>query len=250
MISVCSAVYREHDAPNIAAIAEDLPGALEREPGELVVALNGIAARAAGVPEQTQAVDLGVNRGVAPAWNAAVRASSGDVVVVCNDDVVLGAGALARLAEALRSRPEAGVVGPVGSRWDLVRGRHTDWVKPNDAASGRPQACEVVSGFLFACRREVWEQVGGFDEFYAPASWEEVDFCTAVRAAGLNCYAIAGVDCEHEWGVSRRQAPWARAHWNGRSETWRSIHRRNRAHFLEKWAEHPVARLAADGSAA
>jgi GT2 family glycosyltransferase len=101
--------------------------------------------------------------------------------------------------------------------------------------------CEVVSGFLFACRRETWEAVGGFDERYAPASWEEVDFCTAVRATGSRCYALAGVSCGHEWGVSRRQMPWARARWDGRSETWRSIHRRNRRHFLAKWADAPVA---------
>lgn len=244
MISVCTAVYREHGAPNVAGIAAALPAALERQPGELVVALNGIDAPQAGVPPGTLAVDLGINRGVAPAWNEAVRASSGEMVVVCNDDVELGPGSLARLAEALRRHPDAGVVGPLGSRWDLVRGRHVDWVKPTGAAAA-PQACEVVSGFLFACRRDIWTQVGGFDEFYAPASWEEVDFCTSVRAAGFNCYVISGVDCKHEWGVSRRQPPWARARWNGRSETWRSIHRRNRAHFLEKWAGHPVARHAA-----
>ena len=46
----------------------------------------------------------------------------------------------------------------------------------------------------------------------------------------------------HEWGVSKRQLPWARARWSGRSETWRSIHRRNRRHFLQKWADHPIAR--------
>ena len=122
-----------------------------------------------------------------------------------------------------------------------ARGTSTGCAPSTDAA-GELVECEVVSGFLFACRRETWETVGGFDERYAPASWEEVDFCTAVRAQGERCYAVAGVPCEHEWGVSRRQPPWARAHWDGRSETWRSIHRRNRRHFLAKWGEHPVAR--------
>jgi len=246
MISVCVAVYRVHAPPNVAALGAALPASLGGQDGELVVALNGIDASTAGVPAHALTVDLGVNRGVAPAWNAAARAAGGDVLVFCNDDVELGAGSLARLADVLRSRPDAGVAGPAGSRWDVARGKHVAWVGRNGACASKVSACEVVSGFLFACRRQTWEAVGGFDEFYAPASWEEVDFCTAVRAAGEHCYAVAGVPCRHAWGVSRRQPPWAHARWDGRSETWRSIHRRNRRHFLAKWAEHPIAHVSAD----
>jgi GT2 family glycosyltransferase len=248
MISLCVAVYRAHEPPNIDTLAAGLGAALAGRDGELVVALNGIDARSAGVSDSARTIELDSNRGVAPAWNAAARSARGHTLVFCNDDVSLGPGSLALLADALDARPEAGVVGPVGSRWDLVNGRHIAWVEQNGAGASDLAACEVVSGFLFACRRESWEAVGGFDEFYAPASWEEVDFCTAVRASGARCYAVAGVDCRHEWGVSRRQPPWARARWDGRSETWRSIHRRNKRHFLAKWAAHPIARVPADAA--
>jgi GT2 family glycosyltransferase len=246
MISVCVAVYRAHAAPDVASIGAELGAALDGREGQLVVALNGIDAATAGVPSDATVVDLERNRGVAPAWNAAARAASSEVLVFCNDDVGLGAGSLARLADALERRADAGVVGPVGSRWDVPGGKHLAWVERDHADSDGLTACEVVSGFLFACRRETWKAVGGFDEFYAPASWEEVDFCTAVRASGRRCYAVAGVECRHEWGVSRRQPPWARARWDGRSETWRSIHRRNRSHFLAKWSTHAVAAVPAD----
>ena len=235
MISVCVAVHRVHAAPNAASLRAQLDAALGGEQGELVLALNGVALASLGVEGDLRAVDLGVNRGVAPAWNAAARDASGEILVFCNDDVELGEGSLARLAAALRELPGA-VVGPVGSRWDMRLGRHLDWVGPFEDAEHPPQRCEVVSGFLFACARSTWEAVGGFDEFYAPASWEEVDFCAAVKARGGGCFVISAVECRHEWGVSRRQPPWARARWDGRSETWRSIHRRNKAHFLEKWS--------------
>jgi GT2 family glycosyltransferase len=240
MISACVAVYRAHTAPNVAELGASLRAALGEREGELVVALNGIAADAARVPEGAQTVALAVNRGVAPAWNAAARAARGDVLVFCNDDVQLGAGALARLAEALEPLPNA-VVGPVGSRWDIARGRHIGWVEPDANDPTAIAECDVVSGFMFACTRQTWETVGGFDEFYAPASWEEVDFCTAVRAGGGSCHAVGGVSQRHEWGVSRRQVPWARARWDGHSETWRSIHRRNKRHFLEKWSPYAHA---------
>jgi GT2 family glycosyltransferase len=240
MISVCVAVHRVHEAPNIASLGTALPAALEGQSGEIAVALNGIDRHSAYVPDGARTVGLGVNRGVAPGWNAAARVAHGETLVFCNDDVELGARSLARLADALRERPDA-VVGPVGSRWDIASGRHLSWVKADDDDTRGIAECDVVSGFLFACARRTLNAVGGFDEFYAPASWEEVDFCTAVRAAGGHCYAIGGVSHRHEWGVSRRQPPWARARWDGRSETWRSIHRRNRRHFLQKWGSHPIA---------
>ena len=239
------AVYRPHEPPNLATLAAAMPAALDGVDGELAVALNGISAADAGVPDGAVTADLGVNRGVAPGWNAAAAGADADVLVFANDDVELGPRALALLHAALIEHPEAGVVGPVGTRWDIPAGEHREWLHTEDLADGTVVECEVVSGFLFACRAETYRAVGGFDEFYAPASWEEVDFCTAVRAAGLRCYAVAGVQAPHEWGVSRRQMPWARVKYDGRSETWRSIHKRNRKHFLDKWADRALPPVAA-----
>jgi GT2 family glycosyltransferase len=244
-LSVCVPVYRAHEAPNLATLAPLLDPALDGLDGELVVALNGIASADAGVPAGTRTVDLGVNKGVAPGWNAAAREAEGAVLVFANDDVQLGARALALLHGALAAHADAGGVGPVGTRWDIPAGEHREWVDTGPLPDGAVAECEVVSGFLFACRAEVWRDLGGFDEYYAPASWEEVDFCTAARAQGLRNYAVAGVEAPHEWGVSKRQLPWARVKYDGRSETWRSIHRRNRKHFLEKWSTAQLQPVAA-----
>jgi GT2 family glycosyltransferase len=127
-------------------------------------------------------------------------------------------------------------VGPEGTPWDIPAGTHGTPFDLSGRPAGDVEACEVVSGFFFACRRETYDAVGGFDEYYAPFSWEEVDFCTAVRARGLRCYAVAGVDHEHEYGVSKPQPAWRRARWDGRSQCIWRIHRRNRRHFLRKWA--------------
>ncbi len=235
-VSVCVPVYREHAAPNLRTLGAALPAALGAMSGELVVALNGIAPDAAEVPDGARTVDLGVNRGVAPGWNAAAAAARGDALCFANDDVELGPRAVEVLVRALRAHPDAGVVGPVGTRWDIPAGEHRSWLDLTGRPEGDVEPCEVVSGFLFACRRDVYDRLGGFDEFYAPLSWEEVDFCTAARVAGLRCYAVAGVEVAHEFGVSRPTAPWKRYRWDGRSQAVWSIHRRNRRHFLRKWA--------------
>jgi GT2 family glycosyltransferase len=235
-LSVCVPVYKAHPKPNVASLVSSLPAACGALEGELVVALNGISATDAGVPPGVHSVELDTNRGVGPGWNAAAREATGDVLVFANDDVEPGPGSLELLVRVLRERPEAGVVGPVGTRWDTERWEHREFLDLNGRAPGDVEECEVVSGFLFAVRRGVYDAVGGFDEAYAPASWEEVDFDQAVRAQGLKCYAVAGVDAPHEWGISARQRPWARIRWGGRAELIWSIHRRNRRHFLSKWS--------------
>jgi GT2 family glycosyltransferase len=210
--------------------------------GELIVVLNGISAAKVEVPEDALVLEFDVNRGVPVAWNQAAKASQGDVLCFINDDVVLGSSALRRLWKATQQL-DAGVVGPVGSRWDIGAGRHREYVSMRGLARGALKPCDVVSGFLFATRSDVYRAVGGFDEAYTPCGFEEVDYCTAVRLRlGLNCYAVGGVEYEHEFGISSRRL-WRRIRFNGHTESIGNIARRNREHFLDKWR----ARTGAEG---
>jgi GT2 family glycosyltransferase len=234
-VSVCVPVYREHGEPNLGTLAASMHGALAGLRGELIVALNGISAPAAGVPDWATAIDLGTNRGVAPGWNAAASSAGGEVVVFANDDLALGQGSLALLREVLLSHADAGVVAPEGSRWDFSKPRHLGLIDTSERTRGELTPVDVVCGFLFAMRREVYDAAGGFDEAYAPCSMEEVDFCVTVsRRLGLSCYAAAGVEVEHEYGISVA-TPWKRIRHNGRSELLRSVHVRNVRHFRDKW---------------
>lgn len=234
-VSVCVPVYKTHAEPNLTTIGASLERALDGLRGELVVALNGVSASQAAVPEGARTIDLGVNRGVSPGWNAAASASMGAVLVFANDDLVLGPRSLRLLHDVLVSRPEAGVVGPDGTLWDLRAPRHLERLDLAGLAPGEVRACDVVAGFLFAMRRQVWQELGGFDEAYAPCSMEDVDLCTDVRMRlGLQCYAVAGVQVEHDYGVSV-MSPWRRIRHNGRSELLRTVHVRNLRHFRRKW---------------
>jgi GT2 family glycosyltransferase len=234
-VSVCVPVYKAHAEPNLNTLAASIERALGGLRGELVVALNGISAADAGVPADARVVDLEINRGVSPGWNAAAGLAQGDVLVFANDDVLLGSDALRLMHAVLTAREDAGVVGPDGTLWDLVAPKHLRWVEPDGLRAGEVVLCDVVSGFLFALRREVLASLGGFDEAYAPCSYEEVDLCTAVRKQlGLNCYVVAGVQAEHDYGISVSN-PWRRIRHNGRKELLRSVHIRNERYFRKKW---------------
>jgi GT2 family glycosyltransferase len=247
-VSLCVPVYKVHGPPNLSTLAETFSQSLGGLRGELIVALNGISAGEARAPLSARTVELKVNHGVSVGWNRAASTARGDILCFSNDDVLLGPDSVRLLVDALRARPEAGVVGPVGTRWLIEEGRHLAWVDVSGLPTGEVQECEVVSGFLFATRRQTFEAVGGFDEILAPCSWEEVDYCTAVRKRlGLKCYAVAGVVHDHKFGISAPQKPWARIRFDGRSESLWSIHRRNRRRFLSKWgcgAEEVLARKA------
>jgi GT2 family glycosyltransferase len=155
---------------------------------------------------------------------------------VVNDDVVLGRDSLVLLRQAIVSEPNAGVVGPVGTRWDLAHAQHLSYVDLDGLSPGELRECEVVSGFLLATPKRVFDSVGGFDEAYTPCGFEEVDYCTAVRQkAGLRCFAVAGVKATHEFGISATRQ-WRRIRYDRKSETIKSIARRNRRHFLTKWS--------------
>lgn len=247
-VSVCVAVYREHGAPNVGTLARDVVAALGDRTGELIVVLNGIAAEALDLPPEVRTVALDTNHGVSIAWNRAAAVARGEVLCFVNDDLELGPGSLARLAQAFDDEPSAGVVGPSPCVWDLVRARSGPYLSLAGREPGGLLECDVVSGFCFAVRRSAFEAVGGFDEAYTPCGFEEVDLCTAIRAdTDLRCFGVAGVPVEHDFGISAADPSTVIA-FLGREETLGAITRRNRQHFLGKWAARRIPSVPVDPS--
>lgn len=235
-ISICVPIWKSHAPPDLATLAASLPDALAGLRGELIVVLNGLSRSRVPLPPGAVVIEFAGNRGVPVAWNQAAAVATADVLCFANDDVVLGSCALQRLWEAAQQR-DAGVVGPVGTTWDIAAARHLAYVSTNTLRPGQGEPCDVVSGFLFATRRDVFLAVGGFDEAFTPCSFEEVDYCTAVRfQLGLSCYAIEGIDHRHKFGISASRS-WRRVRFDDKTESLASISRRNRRRFLEKWAD-------------
>jgi N-acetylglucosaminyl-diphospho-decaprenol L-rhamnosyltransferase len=73
------------------------------------------------------------------------------------------------------------------------------------------QAAEVEqpAGALLMIRRDTWEQLGGLDEAFFPAWFEDVDFCRRMADAGLRILYVPGVVARHVGGHSFRQISWA-----------------------------------------
>ena len=138
------------------------------------------------------------NLGFGAAANLALREGRAPLVCVSNSDVAPTPTALAELARVARDRPDAGMVGPAfaggtqhyhsslpGPLALLARGfAGTAGMRAlPPPAPGETIEVEQISGACFVMRREVWEEVGGFDEGYF-LWYEDVDLAKRLLDSG------------------------------------------------------------------
>jgi GT2 family glycosyltransferase len=63
------------------------------------------------------------------------------------------------------------------------------------------------AGAFLMVRRDVWKQLGGFDEQFFPVWFEDVDFCRRAVNAGYQIAYVPGAAARHQGGHSVGQIP-------------------------------------------
>ncbi len=143
-------------------------------------------------------VRLEHNSGFVDNCNHAATQARGEVLLFLNNDTLVGDGWLEALLGSLRRRPGVGVVGSQvhGSDGGLLESGGILWGNGDVWNHGRGFGAErwfeldherevdYVSGCAMAIRRDLWQQLGGFDTHYRPAYCEDADFCLRARQAG------------------------------------------------------------------
>jgi GT2 family glycosyltransferase len=173
-----------------------------------------------------------VNVGVARAWNMGAMMAEGDILCWSNDDVIVGPGAVERLAEVLMSDDGVGEVGAEGGIRHMSgpdAGRPLRMIE-----SSRVEEADEISGYFFMTKRRVFHEIGGFDNYYSPCFYEETDYSFAVRARGYKCLVVPNVDLQHQkmHGVSAKRVD---VSYLGRIERTDHITTRNHEYFVRKW---------------
>jgi GT2 family glycosyltransferase/glycosyltransferase involved in cell wall biosynthesis len=138
-----------------------------------------------------------VNLGFAGGCNLAAKAARGEYLALLNDDAIIEQGWLEWLVQTADARPDIGAVcscvlfpdgtvqeaGSVlwndGSTKPVGRGMSGNalawyFVRPVDYGS----ACSLL------VRSSTWNAIGGMDEDYHPAYYEDVDLCLGIQALG------------------------------------------------------------------
>lgn len=171
-----------------------------------------------------------VNRGFAAACNQGARQCTSDYLLFLNPDCVVEPDAIARVVE-FKERPENRRIGVTGARlldaggrtWRCCarRARPSDFLKKAcgldalfprlrthlmrewDHEESRP--VDHVMGSFYFVRRELFEQLGGFDERFF-VYLEDLDFSVRAAQAGYTVHYLAEARVFHRGGGTSEQA--------------------------------------------
>src|SRR5262245_49494770 len=164
----------------------------------------------AGFRNRVNLVQNSVNRGFAAAVNQAFQATSTPYVLILNPDVRAMPGAIQVLAEFLDAHSKAGAIGGnVGEKYlpkklPTVSSLIRENLAGNEALSALPPGSaapflqvEQTAAAALMIRRDAYDDVGGFDERFYPAWYEDVDFCQQLKAHGWEIYFAPQAEFPH-----------------------------------------------------
>lgn len=139
-----------------------------------------------------------VNRGFLRSCNEAARHARGEYLLLLNNDTQVLPGWLDSLLDIFRSQAD---VGAVGSKLLYPDGRLQEaggiiWEDASGVNFGRfddpdkpiydyVREVDYCSGASLLVRRDLFAELGGFDESYAPAYYEDTDLAFRLRERGL-----------------------------------------------------------------
>ena len=180
------------------------------------------------------------NLGFPVAVNQGVKASSGDMVVLLNNDVIVTPGWADKLAKHLN---RFSVVGPMtnfsAGRQRITLPAYHDKGSLNriageysESRDGLATEANWIIGFCFAFRRSLYDEIGAFDESIWPCSGEEIDFCYWAKRAGHSVGIAQDVYVHHEGSQTFRDLEK-----NGLLN-YESICQKTSDHLKNKWGEN------------
>jgi GT2 family glycosyltransferase len=190
------------------------------------------------------------NEGFGPACNKGASSAHGEFICFLNNDTVVKKGWLENLVAAMDQDSRLAAVQPlllfpdgrVNSAGDLVFGD-----QPWNYGKGHPdpsapqfiirRAPDYASGACLLVRKAMFDAVGGFDDAYAPAYFEDTDLSFAFRARGWKVlYEPRSVVIHVEGGTSESALS---------SDFKEKQMTKNREYFWNKWAADLATRPAA-----
>jgi len=182
------------------------------------------------------------NTGFGPASNQGAALARGRTLCFLNSDALVEPGWLPPLLETL-AEPDVGAVVPLflnesgtvqeaGSVVDSIGHAHAvgDGGDPRDFQYRFPREVDFGSAACMLVPAELFFELGGFDELFAPAYFEDTDLCFKLHERGLRTIFEPRSRVVHV------------RHGSSTSEDARKLMEEHRDLFVERWAERLTRR--------
>jgi GT2 family glycosyltransferase len=158
-----------------------------------------------------------VNRGFAGGNNDGIRAASGSVLVLLNNDTQVSEGWLTGLRTSLQQDGSIGLVGPVSNAVGNEQKIFTSGDTPTEILSegaawvrhsrGDAFETERLGFFCVALRRETADTVGLLDEAFDLGFYEDDDYCLRMLKAGYKLICREDIFVYHRGSSSFGKTP-------------------------------------------
>jgi GT2 family glycosyltransferase len=221
-----SILYNSGDKVNYEIIiADDCSNDLTAEIDKIVINIKVVKTRE--------------NLGFLKNCNYAAKHAKGEYILFLNNDTQVQDNWLLPLVDLIESNDSIGAVGSKlifdngllqeagGIYWkDATAWNYGRMSDPEQSEFNYVKEVDYISGAALMIKKSIWEDLGGFDEVFAPAYCEDADICFSIRKRGYKVmYQPASVVVHFE-GIS-----------NGTdiSEGLKQYQVKNQKKFFEKW---------------
>jgi GT2 family glycosyltransferase/ubiquinone/menaquinone biosynthesis C-methylase UbiE/glycosyltransferase involved in cell wall biosynthesis len=147
--------------------------------------------------------------------NNAAKYARGEYILFLNNDTQVQPGWLQPLVDVMETHEDAGMVGSKliypdgrlqeagGIVWkDASAWNYGHLLNPDDPSFTYLKEADYVSGAAIMIRTSLWNEIGGFDETFVPAYYEDTDLAFEVRRHGYKVFMQPQSVVIHFEGVS------------------------------------------------
>lgn len=156
------------------------------------------------------------NKGFGQSCNKGAELATGDVVIFHSTDVRISGDYLSQIIEKISQYPRS-----------LVGGRLLNYDTGWNTFNGK--IFNYLEGWMLACTKEVWEELGGFDPDFGICDYEDISLSTLAVSKGIPLIPLNSPYLEHIGGLTI----YAKFGVEGR----RLMTEKNREVFRQRWVK-------------